>query len=127
MTRVSPPEEARELPGPQASSNVTRAPRSRRCKAVQPPKAPAPITAMCALEFNGRHLIIAWLGCEGQESFQVRRSPRRSADDALTTEDALCVQCGAPRRSCRLRGISSHTFMSQPGPKPNLLHLKIVR
>ena len=46
MTRVSPPEDAREFPGPQASSSVTRAPRSRRCRAVQPPKAPAPITAM---------------------------------------------------------------------------------
>src|SRR5580692_6274793 len=46
MMRVSPPEEDRELPGPQASSRVTCAPRRSRCKAVHPPKAPAPITAM---------------------------------------------------------------------------------
>src|SRR5262245_58478369 len=45
MMRVSPPELARELPGPQASSRVTRAPRRRRYRAVQPPKAPAPTTA----------------------------------------------------------------------------------
>src|SRR5262245_23757838 len=45
MIRVSPPELARELPGPQASSMVTRAPRRRRWSAVQPPKAPAPTTA----------------------------------------------------------------------------------
>src|SRR5690349_7584192 len=49
MTRVSPPDEDRELPGPQASSKVTLAPASRRCRAVHPPKAPAPITAMCGL------------------------------------------------------------------------------
>src|SRR5258705_1596616 len=47
MTRVSPPELARELPGPQASTSVTRAPWRRRNSAVQPPNAPAPITAMC--------------------------------------------------------------------------------
>ena len=45
MMRVSPPEEDRELPGPHASSNVTRAHRRRRYKAVHPPNAPAPITA----------------------------------------------------------------------------------
>src|SRR5438874_12806203 len=47
MTRVSPPELARELPGPQASTRVTRAPRRRRWGAVQPPNAPAPTTATC--------------------------------------------------------------------------------
>src|ERR1700733_332255 len=51
MIRVSPPEDAREFPGPQASSSVTRAPRSRRCSAVQPPKAPAPMTAMWGFDF----------------------------------------------------------------------------
>src|SRR5262249_6550552 len=44
MTRVSPPEEAREFPGPHASSNVTLAPRRRRARAVHPPNAPAPTT-----------------------------------------------------------------------------------
>src|SRR5437588_5523739 len=43
--RVSPPELARELPGPQASSRVTRAPSRRRARAVNAPKAPAPTTA----------------------------------------------------------------------------------
>src|SRR5712691_622325 len=49
MTRVSPPELARALPGPQASTSVTRAPPPlrRRNSAVQPPNAPAPTTAMC--------------------------------------------------------------------------------
>src|SRR5687767_9947335 len=46
MTRVSPPELERALPGPQASKSVTCAPRRRRWRAVQPPKAPAPTTAM---------------------------------------------------------------------------------
>src|SRR2546422_881671 len=45
MIRVSPPELARELPGPQASISMTRAPRRTRCNAVQPPNAPAPTTA----------------------------------------------------------------------------------
>src|SRR6266545_6317747 len=50
MTRVSPPELARELPGPQASRSVTRAPLAwrRRNSAVQPPNAPAPTTTTCA-------------------------------------------------------------------------------
>src|SRR5881397_3163387 len=47
MTRVSPPELARELPGPQASTSVTRAPRRSRWSAVQPPNAPAPTTTTC--------------------------------------------------------------------------------
>src|SRR6185295_11359112 len=50
MIRVSPPELASELPAPQASSRVTRAPRRRRWRAVQPPKAPAPATATWGVE-----------------------------------------------------------------------------
>src|SRR3954467_14320507 len=46
MIRVSPPELEREWPGPQASSRVTRAPRRRSSRAVQPPNAPAPMTTM---------------------------------------------------------------------------------
>src|SRR6201993_913594 len=53
MTRVSPPEDDREFPGPHASIRVTLAPRSRRCRAVHPPKAPAPMTAMWGLDFKG--------------------------------------------------------------------------
>src|SRR5436190_1486691 len=37
MTRVSPPELARELPGPHASTRVTRARRRSTWSAVQPP------------------------------------------------------------------------------------------
>ena len=44
MIRVSPPEEDREFPGPQASTRVTFAPPRNKYSAVQPPKAPAPIT-----------------------------------------------------------------------------------
>src|SRR5262245_55978394 len=44
MMRVSPPELARALPGPQASTSVTCPPIRRRWRAVQPPKAPAPTT-----------------------------------------------------------------------------------
>src|SRR5256885_10266909 len=46
MTRVSPPELAREFPGPHASSNVTFAPFFRSSRAVQPPNAPAPTTTI---------------------------------------------------------------------------------
>src|SRR4051812_36477808 len=46
MMRVSPPELDFELPGPHASIKVTRAPPRKRCSAVQPPNAPAPITAI---------------------------------------------------------------------------------
>ena len=49
MTRDSPPELEREFPGPHASSSVTFAPDRNRWSAVQPPKAPAPITATCGL------------------------------------------------------------------------------
>lgn len=49
--RVSPPDDERELPGPQASISVTRAPRSIRWSAVHPPKAPAPMTATWGLDF----------------------------------------------------------------------------
>src|SRR3954447_13402163 len=52
MTRVSPPDDDREFPGPQASIRVTRAPCSSRCRAVHPPKAPAPTTAMCGLDLK---------------------------------------------------------------------------
>src|SRR5579864_6208961 len=45
MMRVSPPDDDRELPGPHASSSVTRAPRRNRYKADHPPNAPAPTTA----------------------------------------------------------------------------------
>src|SRR3954471_11311844 len=44
MTRVSPPELARELPGPHASISVTAWPRRSRSSAVNPPNAPAPTT-----------------------------------------------------------------------------------
>src|SRR5262245_44660619 len=45
MTRVSPPERARELPGPHASTRVPRAPRRRSMIALKPPTQPAPTTA----------------------------------------------------------------------------------
>src|SRR6202166_4956525 len=53
MTRVSPPELERELPGPHASTNVTRAPRRQSQSASQPPKAPAPMTATCGAPAAG--------------------------------------------------------------------------
>src|SRR5687768_16965124 len=45
MMRVSPPELARALPGPQGSIKVTRTPRSRKARAVKLPNTPAPTTA----------------------------------------------------------------------------------
>src|SRR5260221_10427014 len=54
MTRVSPPELERALPGPHESIRSTRAPSPRRCRAVQPPKAPAPTTATRGLEPGAR-------------------------------------------------------------------------
>src|ERR1700682_430673 len=44
MTRVSPPELERVFPGPHESIRSTFAPSLRRCRAVHPPKAPAPTT-----------------------------------------------------------------------------------
>src|SRR2546429_6943108 len=44
MMRVSPPELAREFPGPQASTRTTFAPLRKSSSAVHPPKAPAPTT-----------------------------------------------------------------------------------
>src|SRR5687768_6445897 len=48
MTRVSPPDDARELPAPQASTRVTRKPARRSARAVHPPNAPAPTTTACS-------------------------------------------------------------------------------
>src|SRR6202521_217756 len=53
ITRVSSPELERELPGPQASTSVTRAPRRHSQSANQPPKAPAPTTATCGAPAAG--------------------------------------------------------------------------
>src|SRR5260370_18689072 len=53
MTRVSPPELERELPGPHASTSVTRAPRRQSQSASQPPKAPSPTTATCGAPAAG--------------------------------------------------------------------------
>src|SRR5262249_2671205 len=44
IVRVSPPELAREFPGPQESRSRTLAPLSARWRADQPPNAPAPTT-----------------------------------------------------------------------------------
>src|SRR5687767_12203794 len=44
VMRDSPPDEARALAGPDASSRSTRCPWRRRCQAVQAPKTPAPTT-----------------------------------------------------------------------------------
>src|SRR5262245_12754240 len=70
MTRVSPPELAREFPGPQESSTTTFAPRRTRCKAVQPPNAPAPTTAT--------------------------RIPAPAASNGETTREALRAKRAAP-------------------------------
>src|SRR5882672_3557484 len=59
MTRVSPPDDARELPGPQASIRVTRAPRRNRYRAVHPPNAPAPITATWIFAICPRTCVLA--------------------------------------------------------------------
>src|SRR4029453_13331205 len=44
IRRVSSPQLARELAGPQASTSVTRAPRLTSESAAHPPNAPAPTT-----------------------------------------------------------------------------------
>src|SRR5260370_40482133 len=44
IVRVSPPELAREFPGPQASMRVTRPPLGASWSPDQPPNAPAPTT-----------------------------------------------------------------------------------
>src|SRR5438270_8179704 len=49
MTRVSPPELERVFPGPHESRRVTSAPIVARWNAVQPPNAPAPMTATRSL------------------------------------------------------------------------------
>src|SRR3982750_214607 len=53
MTRVSPPDDAREFPAPQASMRVTRWPARRSDKAVHPPNAPAPTTTTWSLRERG--------------------------------------------------------------------------
>lgn len=50
MTRVSPPDDAREWPAPHASTSVTRIPARRSASAVHPPNAPAPTTITCSRE-----------------------------------------------------------------------------
>lgn len=53
ITRVSPPELAREFPGPQASNSVTLAPSRKSCKADHPPNAPAPTTIIVVRSETG--------------------------------------------------------------------------
>src|SRR6186713_2981992 len=50
MTRVSPPDDAREFPAPHASIRVTRIPARRSASAVHPPNAPAPTTTTWSAE-----------------------------------------------------------------------------
>src|SRR6185503_5324368 len=82
MTRVSPPLLARELPGPQASTRVTRAPRRTRDRAVKPPNTPAPTTAT-----RGRaagRLVAAPAGRAGP----ARTGPARRRDAASAAQAA---------------------------------------
>src|ERR671935_1805546 len=59
MTRVSPPDDARECPAPHASTSVTRIPARRSASAVQPPNAPAPTTTTCSLGGHAADLVVA--------------------------------------------------------------------
>src|SRR5688572_23112360 len=52
MTRVSPPDEARECPAPHASTRVTRIPERSSASAIHPPNAPAPTTTTCSAELR---------------------------------------------------------------------------
>src|SRR5438067_5064976 len=79
ITRVSPPELAREFPGPQASRRVTRAPRRTSQSAVHPPKAPAPITAMRGPDFVLADFLWAFISGEAAAPAAARdlRNSRR--------------------------------------------------
>src|SRR5438105_12451954 len=60
MTRVSPPELARELPGPHVSIKMTRAFCRNKCSAVHPPNAPAPTTTIFSINlFYLPHLALS--------------------------------------------------------------------
>src|SRR5438477_7163206 len=93
MTRVSPPELAREFPGPQASMRVTRAPRRTSHSAVHPPKAPAPITAM-----RGPDLVLAdffWAFISGEATAPAAardfRNSRREGGKYSTPKSSLRI------------------------------------
>src|SRR5262249_43794876 len=119
MTRVSPPELARELPGPHASTRVTFAPRRRRCRAVHPPNAPAPTTmtfigatrerAACAekdsaTETAGSIAMRDRREISGMAPYSRERGPgrlplsRRSAHEAGRSERRPRVQTERPGR-----------------------------
>src|SRR5262245_45288026 len=107
MTRVSPPELARELPGPQASSRTTRAPRRSSCSAVQPPNAPAPTTTTRWLAISA--LTIAPLADSYPLQYP-RPEPTAAAEDvpcAACPKERMppCPRCGAERPA-------------EPGPCP---------
>src|ERR1700693_5198735 len=100
MTRVSPPELARELPGPQESTSVTFAPLRRRWRAVQPPKAPAPTTTTRSpLLFLPAAGGFAVFGCA------LPRSPRPTAPPtpAKTARREICEPSCRPARLSSVR------------------------
>src|SRR3954466_7972160 len=85
ITRVSPPELAREFPGPQASINVTLAPRRVSQSAVHPPNAPAPITAMRGPDFVFAGFLWAFISGEAAAPAAARdfRNSRRDGPRKL--------------------------------------------
>src|SRR5688572_12168845 len=121
MTRVSPPELARELPGPQASTSVTRAPPLRSDSAENAPNTPAPTTTTRGPGRDGeRTRVAARLGPAAARS-DAAESPRRRARRDTGTEtrrpsterpDLLCAM--TELSNCNAKpGVSGLTW-----PKP---------
>src|SRR5215469_2613316 len=81
MMRVSPPELAREFPGPHASSNVICAPFLSSSSAAQPPNAPAPTTMT-----------------EFREEFANACGPIKSSPAAVEPLHQLATKFPLPRR-----------------------------
>src|SRR5579864_72924 len=103
MMRVSPPELAREFPGPQASSNVTLIPFLRSCSADQPPKAPAPTTIT---ELREESLNVLDL---------IRSAPAMAEPFQYGTADArILLHHLGPCSTCRARQLISNCSLHRP-------------
>src|SRR3954466_15149587 len=121
MTRDSPPELARALAGPYASTMRTRRPARCKCQAVQAPKTPAPITATsypperraggggsaatAASFIRSRRRITGWSRCarraaetHWESRHAARRSPRVATSPVARGRAPLAGRAAGPLR-----------------------------
>src|SRR5690242_42761 len=95
MMRVSPPELAREFPGPHASSNVTWVPFRSRWRAVQPPNAPAPTTAMWGFRLGDANEVDIERAATFNRDLRFMRTAWRATGYSMVTFTGCSINLGS--------------------------------